>query len=212
MLSRNVVSKIFQLKAIFMKPNFTLFFLFLITFQTQAQKIRLSTANPNGLVEVLYFDYAKESFEYSRDNSKNKIQLETFKIEETDYEKIYHVKFPNDNQIYKIAALGEGISCENPDGSIQYFVPEEKYICKNSNGVIEYLYTSGPPPMFAYSSSKKPTKISLETTGGDMMNSNFEVQFPNDSKVYVLEFAQKNSKITLTNPDGSIQIFNREIY
>ena len=124
-------------------------------------------------------------------------------------QKVHYVKFPGQNGVYQLITNGATLFCVNPNGSRQEFIPEDKYISRGKNGLIEYLYTQGPPPSYFYSNNKSPKKISLTMVKGDMMTMVFKVKFPGSSKVYQLK-SLSNGNILCTNPDGSQQMFVKE--
>jgi len=91
------------------------------------------------------------------------------------------------------------------------------YKCKNfyGNGVTEYIqYTPIGPgatkqDKFAYYTSKNSTKINLEVISAEKKESTmgfhlvYTVNFPNDSKKYVLTAMMGGLKCL--NPDGTVQ-------
>ena len=103
--------------------------------------------------------------------------------------------------------------------SVESFAQFEsrKYVCKNTNGSTETLYTEytfpneGPPiEHIFYSSSVNPKKIELIIKLKNQPNFSYSVQFPNDPKIYYLSYNEDQSLIC-KNPDGSKQIFIEEI-
>ncbi|OJJ22840.1 hypothetical protein BKI52_00380 [marine bacterium AO1-C] len=178
--------------------------------QAHSQTQRMVTQNANGTEEYLYFHYKADYFEYASGTRPKRIKLITIKRSiAQEGPMVHYVKFPGKKDVYKLVHDGMRLTCTNPNGSKQVFVSENKYISKGKNGLIEYLYTQGPPPSYFYNNNRNPKRIELLIVDGDMITGIFKVKFPGSPKVYKLEGAP-NGGILCTNPDGSKQIFIEE--
>ena len=172
--------------------------------QVHSQVLRLATKNTNGTEEYLYLHRKANYYEYASSTRPQRIKLINIKQKMIrGGQKVHYVKFPGQNGVYQLITNGATLFCVNPNGSRQEFISRGK------NGLIEYLYTQGPPPSYFYSNNKSPKKISLTMVKGDMMTMVFKVKFPGSSKVYQLK-SLSNGNILCTNPDGSQQMFVKE--
>jgi hypothetical protein len=108
--------------------------------------------------------------------------------------------------------------------NIQLQLPEhcEVYVCKNMNKTVEKLYLgSYDKSKIYYTHSNNPNKViplkivqsnEKDEKGNFAMGSIFWVQFPNSPAKYKLETdgTMAFDKITCTNPDGSVQVFDED--
>ncbi len=90
----------------------------------------------------------------------------------------------------------------------------EKFGCKNSNGVIEYLKISNDNQKILYSTSHNPQQditlkiLNPNSTFLEYFGEGTKVQFPNDSKIYILKaYPSDENFIECINPDKTLQKF-----
>ncbi len=194
-----------------LKPFFTLVLLGSMVMSGYTQTSRLVCENPNGTEEYLYYDNNFGFYEYASSTRPKRIRLTTVRRQNIKNVGVVHiVKFPGSNATYKWV-FDAFVTCTNPDGTKQEFWPENRFVCKNPSGLIEYLHLKGPASVIYYSNNRQRKKIKLKVVGGSLqMTQKVDVQFPGSNKIYKLHFLMDNG-IICKNPDGSKQLFNGEL-